>query len=65
MHFAQCHMEILPSLDVEDVEAALRSCLLKLQFADACLKPARKGAFLLSGLVVSARQTLCSRSVKP
>ena len=62
MHFAQCHMEILPSLDVE---AALRSCLLKLQFADACLKPARKGAFLLSGLVVSARQTLCPHSVKP
>ncbi|KAK9826794.1 hypothetical protein WJX81_001690 [Elliptochloris bilobata] len=39
----QCHMEILASLDVDDVEAALRSCLLKLQFADACLKPARKG----------------------
>jgi len=37
-------MEILASLDFEDVEAALRSCLLKLQFADACLKPARKGA---------------------
>ena len=40
----QCHLEILASLDVEDVEAALRGCLLKLQFADACLKPARKGA---------------------
>lgn len=40
----QCHLEILASLDVEDVEAALRGCLLKLQFADACLRPARKGA---------------------
>ena len=40
----QCHLKILASLDVEDVEAALRGCLLKLQFADACLKPARKGA---------------------
>ena len=35
--------EILQSVDLADVESALRSCLLKLQFADATLAPLAKG----------------------
>ena len=42
----QVQPEILQSTDLEDVESALRSCLLKLQYADATLAPLTKGADL-------------------
>ncbi|BDA46150.1 probable mitotic spindle assembly checkpoint protein MAD2B [Coccomyxa sp. Obi] len=35
--------EILQSVDLEDVEIALRSCLLKLQYANASLGPLKDG----------------------
>eukprot|EP00884_Botryococcus_braunii_P004190 jgi/Botrbrau1/13772/Bobra.0056s0027.1 len=35
--------EILPSVNAEDIESALRDCLLKLQYMDSCLKPLPKG----------------------
>lgn len=41
--YVQVQPEILQSVDVEDVESALRSCLLKLQYANASLGPLRKG----------------------
>jgi hypothetical protein len=40
----QMQPEILQSVDLEDLESALRSCLLKLQYADAALAPLTKGA---------------------
>ncbi|CAK0736167.1 hypothetical protein CVIRNUC_000702 [Coccomyxa viridis] len=35
--------EILQSVDVEDIESALRGCLLKLQYANASLGPCKEG----------------------
>jgi hypothetical protein len=43
MFVHQVQPEILQSVDVDDVESALRSCLLKLQFANASLGPLKKG----------------------
>ena len=40
---AQVQPEILQSVDLEDVESALRGCLLKLQYANASLGPLKKG----------------------
>lgn len=39
----QVQPEILQSVDLEDVEIALRGCLLKLQYANASLGPLKKG----------------------
>ncbi len=39
----QVQPEILQSVDLEDVEIALRSCLLKLQYANASLGPLKDG----------------------
>lgn len=41
--WAQVQPEILQSVDLEDVESALRGCLLKLQYANASLGPLKKG----------------------
>ena len=41
----QVQPEILQSVDVEDIESALRGCLLKLQYANASLGPCKEGAF--------------------
>lgn len=40
---SQVRPEILASVEPEDVEAALRSCLLKLQFLETSLKPLPTG----------------------
>lgn len=40
---AQVQSEILQSVDVEDIESALRGCLLKLQYANASLGPCKEG----------------------
>ena len=42
----QVQPEILQSVDVEDIESALRGCLLKLQYANASLGPCKEGVFL-------------------
>ena len=39
----QVQSEILQSVDVEDIESALRGCLLKLQYANASLGPCKEG----------------------
>ncbi len=36
--------EILQSVEVDDIESALRGCLLKLQYANASLGPCKEGA---------------------
>ena len=43
LSFFQVRPEILASVEPEDVEAALRSCLLKLQFLETSLKPLPAG----------------------
>ncbi len=39
----QVQPEILQSVDVEDIESALRGCLVKLQYANASLGPCKEG----------------------
>ena len=52
LYVRQVQAEILQSVDLADVESALRSCLLKLQFADATLAPLAKGETISQALTV-------------
>ena len=49
----QVQPEILQSVDVEDIESALRGCLLKLQYANASLGPCKEGALYCNDVSMS------------
>ena len=56
----QVQAEILQSVDVEDIESALRGCLLKLQYANASLGPCKEGKSSTTPLCGLQRHAQCS-----